>query len=317
MYLVQFSPAQAFAAVPILLLTILTILSARRGNPSPLGAWLCYLIILSPTAFYLSPWIQNFADRHTYLSTIPLFLLAGGGVARLYATSMATAQGRILRVALVGILIFLTGWYILLSHRQIPVWQNSISLWTKAVTVSPASAIACDNLGAAIAATGNWTDAAMVFRHAAALDPHLAKAWNNLAIVCENLGEPDSAEHFYRKAIAADPAYDESYILLGGALERAKRWREATALYQGALEKAPSQARLWAGLGHALLGLQRTDSAKSSFTKALALDGNCIEAYVGLGTVLEMEGKADEAEIEYARARALYPGSEPIQGSGR
>jgi tetratricopeptide (TPR) repeat protein len=314
-YHIRINGTLAITAIPVILLTLGTVWLANRGRPAPLGAWLSYLILLSPTFLFLSPWIQSIADRHSYLSTIPLTLLAGGGFMILWEESYKITQGRIVRATSGTICILLALWYGLLSERQIRVWHNSISLWTQAVTVAPEHPLAYANLGAAVASTGNFQDAAAFYRYAIRLEPRYAPGWYNLGIIYASRGILDSAEACYRKGILGDPLYLRSYRGLGEVLGAQRRWSDAQTIYRQLRARAPNEERTWTALGRAFFALQDIDSARTCYERAVALDSSSGEAHWGLAKVRAAEGKADEAEVEIKAAKRF--GYEGVTESGK
>lgn len=315
-YHIRIAPTLALAALPVLLITGAAIAAARRGRAETLGAWLSYLLLLSPTYLILSPWIQAIADRHTYLSMVPLALAGGAGFQHLWMKSYETGRGGIVRAAAASVLILLGLWYGFLSGRQIRVWQNSISLWTQAITVSPEHTMAYTNLGAAIAATGGFADAAQFYHYAIRLEPLYAPAWYNLGIVHLSRGNPDSAEFCFRKAISSDPLYQQTYWSLGALLESRERWKEAIETYRVLRMNKVGDADVWNALGRSFLSTTEIDSARTCFTRAVALQPSSGEAHWGLGTVLLIEGKHVEAEKEFRTAEMIgYRGREKRGGS--
>jgi protein O-mannosyl-transferase len=310
-YHIRITPILLLAALPVLMITGTTIAAARRGRSEALGAWLSFLMLLSPTYLLLSPWIQAVADRHTYLSMVPLLLLGGAGFQHLWMKSYETGRGGIVRAAGASVLLLLGIWYSFLSGRQIRVWQNSISLWTQAITVSPEHTMAYSNLGAAIAATGNFADAAQFYRYAIRLEPHYAPAWYNLGIVHLSRGNADSAEMCFRTAISSDPLYQQTYWSLGALLESGERWPEAIETYRVLRMKTAGDANVWNALGKSFFSAKEIDSARTCFSRAVALRPSFGEAHWGLGNALMSEGKSVEAEREFKTAELLgYRGRE-------
>ena len=87
------------------------------------------------------------------------------------------------------------------AWRQTSFWQNSETLWTRAVACTPENASLHDRLGGALA-DGHKLDAAIAeYRKAIEIDPESASAHNGLGKALAEQGRNDEAAAEYRKAI--------------------------------------------------------------------------------------------------------------------
>src|SRR5262249_46671696 len=65
------------AAAGVLIITAILIL-LRRRFPAGLAAWACYVVIVAPVLGIAQSGPQLVADRYSYLSCLPLAILAAG-----------------------------------------------------------------------------------------------------------------------------------------------------------------------------------------------------------------------------------------------
>jgi superkiller protein 3 len=138
----------------------------------------------------------------------------------------------------------------------------------KAAQSDPNSALAYNDLGAALNSQKRWDEAIAVLRRALELNPALELAKNNLAYAYSQKAHADGrtspeaaqaanehigagmafynasdftkAEAEFRQAVQADPGSALAYNDLGAALNSQKRWDEAIAALQKAIELNPT-----------------------------------------------------------------------------
>jgi hypothetical protein len=196
--------ALAFVAV-----TVGAIFLASRGKKAVLAAWGAYLLPLIPNVIGLSSGMQPIADRYSYLSTIPVFLLIGGGIAAAWQRGgaprrIAVAAGALALVAL------LVGPTISYAAR----WKTSLSLWGDVVAHSPEKRDYTDaylNLSAALAHAKRYEDASALLAKAAVFDSSNADVYLNRALVVYALKDPRTALTLLRKATQVEPGNAKAY----------------------------------------------------------------------------------------------------------
>jgi tetratricopeptide (TPR) repeat protein len=293
------------AAIPVVSVTLLACILWRRKRPGVLAAWLVYLVLLSPTFLFLSPLIQHTADRHSYIATMSLFLLAGGGIASLWQRTVGEKTGAVVRLTLAALVLIIAAWHSFLTLRQTRVWENSVSLWLQVVTVSPDLPIGYLNLGNAVAAAGNTDDAIGLYRRATALEKGYGPAWTNMGVLYQLQGKPEEAEDSFRRSIAFNPEYFEAYINLGEVEEGKENAAEAAKLYRQAAWRNPGSDKPWVHLGDLFRREGETDSSVQSFEKALALNPYSPAAHWGIALCFETTGQSAEAKRHLLEAARL------------
>jgi tetratricopeptide (TPR) repeat protein len=277
--------------LPALFVAALTaiLVMLRKRWPAALAAWIAFAAIVSPVLGVLQSGLQLVADRYAYLSTIPLALLAGAGMAWVLARAPhARVPTLALGFAWVAALAFA-------SRAQSLHWIDSERLWTRAVAVQPASAMAHLGLGfveleralaepdrarrkAALEATGARFELGLQHRE-------LPRLYTNLSLVESSLAELDperaqariarSVELSHRAlALVQEHGGVEPHLLLshGVVLARAGRTAEALPYIEAFVRERPDDPAGHMRLAGALFVLQRTEEARRSAQRAVELD---------------------------------------------
>src|SRR5262245_5079643 len=248
------------------------LVAARRRWPGALAAWVAYLILIGPMSGIV-PFgrLRGVVDRYTYVACLGWAVVAGGGLVigwRAWRDGRASGlRASLAGGALVAILLLWAS----LSWRQAAVWQDGVSLWTRALVTVPDSPIARSNLGTALAKRRDFTGAAVQYREA-------TRHWPDEPGAFLNLG----------RALAADQKYVEAAEPFRRLVELRPGWPE------GHLD-----------LGTVLYNVGETAEAVAAFTRAVELDPGSVRAHESLGTALWRQGREAEAAEHFRRAAAL------------
>ncbi len=297
---VPWSATYLVPAAFVVVVTLAAILGYRRW-PAGLIAWATYLVLLAPVVGILHTGAQIAADRYTYLACTPWAILGGAGVAW---SRHAARNGKLsppLGMAVTGAAAIVIVAFAGLTVRQVAVWHDSVTLWTHAVAVEPASDIPIFYLGWALADAGRLDEAKAHFERALRRVPdHLpdlkAQLDLHLGILEQRAGRPGGAEQYFREALAQDPTHAVALIRLGSVLLQQGRAAEAEAAWTRAADADARWNRylLWE-LGQAI---EQVPTARASARGRLAL---------ALGVLLQQHGELKLAEEQYLLAAALVP----------
>ena len=105
--------------------SVLTAYQFFRGNPAPLVVFSFIIVSLLAVIGIVSVGTQAAADRYTYISLIPLYLLAGHFVSQVFFRVGIPRRMFIITLVFAS-LLFLAH----VSNLQVKIWKNDISLWT-------------------------------------------------------------------------------------------------------------------------------------------------------------------------------------------
>jgi tetratricopeptide (TPR) repeat protein len=305
--------------------------ATRRTRPWLLIGWVWYLVMLLPVLGVIQAGEQAHADRFTYLPQIGVYV----------AATWLVAQWRVSRVALGGLMTGVLAVLMVCAWQQTAYWQNSETLWTRALActtgndmahwalgdvlrkreklddaiaqyeialeINPRRMEARNNLGIALRQKGSVDKAISQYQMALQINPNYAEAHNNLGIALADKGNVDEAITHYQMALQINPNYADAHNNLGIALRQKGSVDEAITHYQMALKINPNDAEVHNNLGIALRQERRVDEAITHFQTALRFKPNYAEAHCDLGIALRQKGRVDEAIAQYQMALQLNP----------
>jgi tetratricopeptide (TPR) repeat protein len=161
---------------------IFIFLLRRRVRPLlvALGA---FLVIIFPMIGFTQSGSQLFADRFTYLATIPFSVLLAVGLGRL----------RVIRVVVCGAIIIALMSFGLQTYIFSNTWSNNLTLWWRASSVDKDNAEAHNSTGLALMDHQQYEKALECFERAIQINPGYVLAWHNRALAKAMLGRYDQA----------------------------------------------------------------------------------------------------------------------------
>jgi tetratricopeptide (TPR) repeat protein len=227
------------AAGAALLLAAITAAAVRNIRRAPwwLVGWCWYVVSLLPVLGLVQVGGQGLADRYTYLPLIGIFLAIAWSGIRL---SLRVANGRIIAAAAGGALLaaWAAGTWVQLGY-----WKDDVTLFTRALAVTPDNAEARYNLGRGLMQQGRQAEALVQLRRSVELDPRDEHALNDLGIALSRQGSRAEAVTMFRRAILINPAYVDPYLNLAMAHLSQRDARSALAAYRELRAVNPEAAR--------------------------------------------------------------------------
>jgi protein O-mannosyl-transferase len=233
------------------------------------------------------------ADHFQYLAALGPFTLAAVGL---------NAWGR--KPLIVVLLLTLA----VLTWRQCGMYANAETLWRATLARNPGSAMARNNLSAALLVNGQVDEAILDSETVLAAHPDNATAQANLGYGLLQKGRLDEAIDHFQKALALQPNGPGVYYQIGEAWLKKGRMDEAIRNFQKAIELQPDYATAFCNLGYALLQAGRRSEAMAAYEKALELDPRYALAHNDLGNILLQLGRMDQAMDHFQQAAAILPG---------
>ncbi len=210
-----FNPAVFLSAIWVSLVSIYVTWIARRKAEVTV-VWWSYVMMILPFTGLLQAGNQSAADRYTYLSTIPFALLLGASLNSLLMMSFSKGKGiRMIGIGFCGVL--LCGWAFL-TARQIPIWQNPISLWEYAIQEVPHEFLALNNYSTALIGSGKFYLATVTSRVTTRVRPYWDVGWYNHGIALSLSGRSEEAIRVLQRALQLNPGAGETHLTLGNLL---------------------------------------------------------------------------------------------------
>ncbi len=277
------------AVLPGLLLLALlgatAVALVRRPAWGFLGTF--FFAILAPSSSFVPVASQPVAEHRMYL---PLAAVLAGLVLGVHAWRGRRALWLWAASAL------LCG---AMTWQRNETYRSELALWSDTVQRRPGNARAQSNLGNALLAAGQASDAAAHYEEALRLSPDYADAENNLGRALVQLGRaPDAIPH-YEAALHAKPGSIEVLTNLGSALVQGGRAREAVPIYERALQLAPQAIGPRYNLANALFRLGDLAAAAAHYSEVVRLAPDHLDARFNLAATLLRLGRIPGATAAY------------------
>jgi hypothetical protein len=159
----------------------------RRQRPYLLVGWLWFLITLAPVIGFVQVGGHPMADRWMYVPMIGILIMLAWGLPSFLPS------GRPLRIAVgtagLVVLVALSA----VTHKQIGYWQNSETLFRRAIAVTERNRVAHYNLAWFLAKEGRAEEAVLHYRRAIEIDPTHFASQHNLGLLLIEEGRKDEA----------------------------------------------------------------------------------------------------------------------------
>jgi protein O-mannosyl-transferase len=239
-----------------------------------------YAVVLLPVLGIVQIGPQAMADRYTYLPSVPLVVLVGAGGGALWDRCgvAATWWRRATFVTAALLWLGLLSWQ---SVRQIGLWKNGETLWSRVLQFEPWNTEAYNNRASYYYDRGEYDKALADYDSALSVQPSLGRA---------HASKRRSA-YFNDRAI--------TYVRLG-------RYAEALADEDQAIGLRPTEASYYFNRGkiHFLAG--RNPEARDDFDRAIAASPVANPTYFEKrGLVYRRLGMEDRALDDLKRAQML------------
>ena len=153
-----------------------------------------------------------------------------------------------------------------------------------------------------------YVEAVPAWKIAAEKDPTDARPYNNMGVALAATGETEEAIEQYKKALTLNADSSQTHNNLGSALAEAGKMDEATVHIQKAIELNPDNGAAHVNLGHMLeqMGGHRQEAIEQ-LMKGIELAPKSSDGHNIYGVILAREGKLDEAIVELQKAVELAP----------
>ena len=247
-----------------------------RGFAAVLAA---YAVVLLPVLGIVQIGPQAMADRYTYLPSVSLVALLGAGAGALWdRTAIASARWKAALVTAGLLLLGLLSWQ---SLRQIGIWRNSETLWSRVLQYEPWNTEAYNNRASYYYDRGEYNKALADYDSALSVQPALGRA---------HASKRRSA-YFNDRAI--------TYV-------RLNKYDEALADEDQAIALRPSEASYYFNRGNIYFMTLRNPEARDDFDRAIAASSVANPTYFEKRRLVYLRlGLGQEALADLKHAQAL------------
>jgi tetratricopeptide (TPR) repeat protein len=291
---IEWTRVSAFAVV-LLVITALVALS-RRTRPYLAFGWIWFVVTLVPV-FCFVPSGEAFADRHTYIPLIGIFVIAAWFFQDLAVKYPAS---RTILAVTASALVLLLGWG---TWKQTGTWENSAALFGRVLEVVP-DAVAS---GQALVASQRPEIAVSLYEAALLRDPANAAIHAKLGSLLTTQGKEQEAVGHYEAALRLAPGDPEAHNGLGDFYASGSRWDDAIKHFLKALEARPDFPEARYNLGKAYAAKGMASLAIEQLRLALEMRPDYAEAREKIAAILVGEKRYDEAAPHYLAAISTKP----------
>ena len=277
---------------------------------------------------------QAMADRYTYIPLIGIFIIISWGVTDLW--QRWHGKEIFLKISATILLVALS-WN---TFIQLNSWENGITLFEHAVSVTknnysahnnlatalvpidldraifhykealrirPKYITALCNLGLTLYHKGKYEEATSYFTKALKIDPQKADARMNLANLLFLQSKPDDAISQYRRILQTYSENADVHYNLANVLSSQNKINEAVLHYNETLKIDPKHSKAYYHLGNILLNQGKAKEATALFFEAIKFNPDYVQAYNTLGCILFRKGKLNRAEVFFTKALQINP----------
>jgi hypothetical protein len=183
------APIASHVLVAVLILFGVTafVVRNRRQRPYLVVGWLWFLVTLAPVIGFVQIGAHPMADRWTYVPMIGILIMVAWGVPSLlpkerFAKAALGVAGAVVIVA-----------FSFVTHVQVGYWQNTETLFRRAITVTDDNRTAHYNLGWYFAREHRPDEAVEHYRRAIEMSPEHFPSHHNLALLLIEEGRFEEA----------------------------------------------------------------------------------------------------------------------------
>jgi protein O-mannosyl-transferase len=290
------------SALALMAITAILFYLANRLNKHylPVG-WLWFLGVMLPMIGIVQVGAQAMADRYAYITFPGLYILL------VWSLSDALSHFKAPKIAAPALLAAAVIPLGIAANFQTRHWQNSQTLFTRAVQVTGTNPMAQCALGNELARLGQYQDAIPHFHAAVEEEPTYADAFASLGTAYLHLRETRLAEQAYEKALALNPNLIEPRLNMGHIYILRDDPATAERIFAKLAQDKPEipEPYWWMGLIRAKE--KKLPQALLLFDQAIARDPTFAEAFNSRGTVKAQMGDIPGAYDDFARAVQLKP----------
>lgn len=275
-----------------------------RTMPWLAVGWVWCVVTVLPAIGIIQVGSQGMADRYSYFPSLGLsFALAWMSVC------VFERHPRLVRPLLVTACVGIVS-LIACTIRQTSYWTNSVTLFTRALEVTPPNALVHQNLGMALAEAGRDHEALLHLQKSVEMKGDFARARVNLGGVLLRLGRVQDAVTQLEAALVIDSKRTEAHLSLGTAMSQLGRWHSAIDHFKRFLDAHPNDALTPSALNDLAVAeshIGEWDSAERHWRRAIELSPDYLSAYYNLGTRLRARGDLAGAMRCFKRVVELRP----------
>ena len=287
--------------VSVAILSIITIIAIvhRHRRPWLLIGWLWFVGTLVPVIGIVQIGMHSIADRYTYVPAIGIFIMV--------AWSIPVAVSKLGKCAVVAAVCAWLAGLTTLTWMQVFYWQDSRTLFTRALKVTRGNFIAHQNLGNVLESEGNLDRALDQYQEAVRESPKYGRIYENVATIFIKHGRYTEALTELKKATYLNPNSSTAFNSIGSIALVENRYGDAATALKRAVELDPDNTAAHINYGFALVALGRWDEAIAQLGPITRAEPKRVLARTNLARALAGRGDIDQAVEELRAVLQIAP----------
>jgi Flp pilus assembly protein TadD len=298
-------------ATALLLLVSISSFAFRKAREFPflIVGWLWYLGTLVPVIGLVQVGSQSMADRYAYLPLVGIFIAVAWGTKEIVSRHPAW------KLSIMVAFLFALSGLLPAARAQVETWENSITLFENALTVTKVNPVARYNIGAHYLEKNDCKKAVPHFLEAIEMKKDFAKAFHCLGVCASREGNADGALYYFGQAILIDYCLRMPRIDRGLLLMQQGRLDVAVEDFRQVLLIDPTDEAAHTNLGLIFLRQGNLADAETHLSDALRLNKRNATAYNNLGILRAAQGRTEDAIAHFRQALTLAPQNTIIENN--
>lgn len=316
------------SAFIVVIISLIFFVASRRRPYLSVG-WLWYLGTLFPVIGLVQVGRQAMSDRYALIPFVGLFIAMTWLIADLLTNRKVKAAATTLAIVCMAIM----------SSQQVKYWENTFTLFSRALAVTKNNAVAHSCVGAFLiesnkadealahlekslfinandyntllrAATayrmkGDHAKAMALLQKAINRHPEEALAYDDLFTDLVKTGKKEEALKMYRNAAFHNQQNPEIQHGFANSLFKLGFYDEAMARYKTSLKLSPRDALILYNLGTVMAVRNNDEAAVNYFKQAVTINPHFADAHSRLAFLLKKLGRFKEAELHDEKVARL------------
>ena len=286
-------PHKVSLRLGILAATMLVVISVAvfwkvRKFPWLVTGWLWFVGTLVPVIGIIQVGAQARADRYTYIPLIGLFVIIAWGGREIFKKS--SFRKTVFPVFAFSCIIMCA----VFARAQLLHWENSLTLFKYAVTVTKNNSMAHNNLGVTFFEKGNIDSAISHYQESMRIMPNGLAAFNR-GVIAGKKNELKKAIVYLNEGIRLDSNYARAYFSLGQVYKLYGNDSLALMQFKKAILVDPDSWEAFHSLGIIRYNSDSLTKAISCFLRELEINPQSWAAYNDLGLAWSKKGNFQRA----------------------
>ncbi|MBP6532891.1 MAG: tetratricopeptide repeat protein [Bacteroidia bacterium] len=285
--------------VAALVLVCVGFILTIKKNPRLAAGLLLFSVSIFPVLHLVAVNSALIYERFVYLADIGIFIAVFALIEKI------PAHEKKLTYLIGGICLVFSG----LTFARIPVWENSLSLWTDVVTKDPTSADAFTNRGQYFESIGDHEKAFQDFSQSIKLNPNKPDGYHNRAVSYFNMKDLNNALIDNQHALDIDPRFSSAIVNRAAIFFNLEKNDSAIFYYKKALEINPRNAKAYYECAASYYKMNDFNSAIVYFKKATEVLIDYSDAYTYMAVSYAKLNMINEAQFAINASEKYTPNS--------